>query len=84
MPRPPSSSGSGFRNFQNYLYWSQDSSGHSGVKGGENKNAYASFSFTAGYKGSNVAPNFLYAMAMIPGPPPRAPYDWIEPCGTTR
>ena len=68
VPRPPSSE-YGFKNFQNYLYWSLDSSGHSGVVGGENKNAYASFSFTAGYKGSNVDPNYLYVMVMIPGHP---------------
>jgi hypothetical protein len=69
VSRPPGSDAGGFKNFQNYLYWSFDNSGHTGATKGVNKNEYASFSFTAGYKGSNVNPDYLYVLPMIPGDP---------------
>jgi hypothetical protein len=67
VQRPPSSE-NGFKNFQNNFYWSASLSGHVGKKPGVNKQGYAGFSFAAGYKGSNIAPNDLYAIAMISGP----------------
>ena len=63
--RMPAVTVGSFKNLQPYLYWSGTLNGHVGTVGGANKNGYSSFSFNSGYKGGNVAPNFLYVVPMI-------------------
>ena len=57
VPIPNNTAGP-FSNFQPYLYWSQTSTAALGV---------GTFSFISGIQGSNIKPNFLYALPMIPG-----------------
>ena len=63
-----------FSNFQPALYWTQTSlpqpTGDVGC--------CATFSFNSGWQGSNIAPNFLYALPMIQGKIPGTP----SPSGT--
>lgn len=68
VPMPPSLV-KGFKNFQPYLYWADSLSEHKGTDKNLNTRGYVSFSFNAGYKGSNVLPNFLYVIPMINGSP---------------
>jgi len=72
VPMPPGTVGP-FRNFQPYLYWSENGkerrrSGRAGQRQANRQNGDHAFSFNTGWQGGNVSDHVMYVLPMIEGP----------------